>query len=182
MGSTRCQSKNQVFQSHFFFKVKQRSQLRLNLQYKACRVLYKIVEAFSFFSTLANFHLRISHPYLLTKLSLQSPPTLPSSTSLPFFTSLFLYTTIPIIPTKNPFPYLSHSTKWSTNISSIALNFTALKVSKYRVISGLYFPVFGLNTNTGKYGPEIIPYLDTFHAVLVVNCYFWISNPHKYHI
>ena len=25
-----------------------------------------------------------------------------------------------------------------------------------------YFPVFGLNT--GKYGPEITPYLDTFHA------------------
>ena len=37
------------------------------------------------------------------------------------------------------------------------------KVSKYGVISGTYFPVFGLNT--GKYGPEITPYLDTFHAV-----------------
>ena len=36
-------------------------------------------------------------------------------------------------------------------------------MSKYRVISGPYFPVFGLNT--GKYGPEITPYLDTFHAV-----------------
>ena len=60
--------------------------------------------------------------------------------------------------------------------------FYCSKVSKYRVISGPYFPVFGLNTNTGKYGPEIIPYLDTFLAVFVVNCYFWISNPHKYHI
>ena len=40
---------------------------------------------------------------------------------------------------------------------------TALKVSKYGVISGPYFPVFGLNT--GKYGPEMTPYLDTFHAV-----------------
>ena len=40
---------------------------------------------------------------------------------------------------------------------------TAWKVSKYRVISGPYFPVFGLNT--GKYGPEITLYLDTFHAV-----------------
>ena len=48
-------------------------------------------------------------------------------------------------------------------------------MSKYGVISGPYFPVFGLNTersylsvfspNTGKYGPEINPYLDTFHAV-----------------
>ena len=36
-------------------------------------------------------------------------------------------------------------------------------VSKYRVISGPYFPAFGLKT--GKYGPEITPYLDTFHAV-----------------
>ena len=34
---------------------------------------------------------------------------------------------------------------------------------KYGIISDLYFPVFGLNT--GKYGPEETPYLDTFHAV-----------------
>ena len=40
---------------------------------------------------------------------------------------------------------------------------TVWKVSKYGVISGLYFPVF--SPNTGKYGPEITPYLDTFHAV-----------------
>ena len=33
---------------------------------------------------------------------------------------------------------------------------TAWKMSKYGVISG---------PNTGKYGPEITPYLDTFHAV-----------------
>ena len=39
---------------------------------------------------------------------------------------------------------------------------TALKVYKYRVFSGPYFPVFGLNT--GKYGPEKTLYLDTFHA------------------
>ena len=36
-------------------------------------------------------------------------------------------------------------------------------MSKYGVISGPYFPVFGLNT--GKSGPEITPCLDTFHAV-----------------
>ena len=52
---------------------------------------------------------------------------------------------------------------------------TAPKGSKYGVISGPYFPVFGLNMersnlsvfspNTGKYGPEINAYLDTFHAV-----------------
>ena len=48
---------------------------------------------------------------------------------------------------------------------------TAWKVSKYRVISGPYFPVF--SPNTGKYGPEITPYLDTFHAVLR---WHWIQN------
>ena len=34
---------------------------------------------------------------------------------------------------------------------------------KYGVISGPYFPVFGLNT--AKYRPEITPYLDTFNVV-----------------
>ena len=54
---------------------------------------------------------------------------------------------------------------------------TARKVSEYGVISGLYFPVFGLNTEIygvklriqskyRKYGPEITPYLDTFPAVI----------------
>ena len=42
---------------------------------------------------------------------------------------------------------------------------TAWNVSKYGVISGPYFPVF--SPNTGKYGPEITPYLDTFHSVPV---------------
>ena len=36
-----------------------------------------------------------------------------------------------------------------------------MKVSIYGVISGPYFPVFGLNT--GKHRPEITPYLDTFY-------------------
>ena len=42
---------------------------------------------------------------------------------------------------------------------------TAWKVSKYGVVSGPYFPVFVMNT--GKYGPEITPYLDTFHTVMI---------------
>ena len=49
--------------------------------------------------------------------------------------------------------------------------FTAWKVSKYGVISDPYFPVFVLNTenpNTGKYRPEITPYLDTFDVVIVI--------------
>ena len=37
------------------------------------------------------------------------------------------------------------------------------KVSKYGVLSGPCFPVFGLNTR--KYGPEITPYFETFHVV-----------------
>ena len=41
---------------------------------------------------------------------------------------------------------------------------TTWKVSKYGVISGPYFPVF--SSNTGQYGPEIIPYLDPFHVVV----------------
>ena len=39
------------------------------------------------------------------------------------------------------------------------------KASKYGVISDPYFPVF--SPNTGQYGPEITPYLDTFHAITV---------------
>ena len=45
--------------------------------------------------------------------------------------------------------------------------YTAWKVFKYGVISGPFFPALGLNT--GKYGPEITPYLDTFDAVIVVS-------------
>ena len=45
----------------------------------------------------------------------------------------------------------------------IAIGTTASKVSKHRISSGPYIPVLGLNT--GKYGPEKTPYLDTFHAV-----------------
>ena len=59
----------------------------------------------------------------------------------------------------------------STNTSSKTVKHTyfsactAWKVSKSRVIFGPYFAVFELNT--GKYGPEINPYLDTFHNVMV---------------
>ena len=59
----------------------------------------------------------------------------------------------------------------------IPLNYrTARRVSKYGVISGPYFSVFGLNTEIygvnlriqfeyRKYGSETTPYLDTFHTV-----------------
>ena len=42
--------------------------------------------------------------------------------------------------------------------------FTAWKMSKYGVTSGPYFPVF--SPNTGRYRPEITPFLDTLHAVI----------------
>ena len=35
---------------------------------------------------------------------------------------------------------------------------------KYGVISSPYFPLF--SPSTGKDGPEITPYMDTFHAVI----------------
>ena len=50
-----------------------------------------------------------------------------------------------------------------TNEEKVAETVTTWKVSRYEVISGPYFPVFGLNT--GKYRPEITPDLNTFHAV-----------------
>ena len=53
----------------------------------------------------------------------------------------------------------------SDNVLKLEKTLTPVKVSKYGVFSGPYFPVFGLNT--GKYGSEKTPYLDTFHAVLV---------------
>ena len=46
--------------------------------------------------------------------------------------------------------------------------FTAWNMSKHGVTSGPYFPVFRLNT--GKYWPEMTPFLDTFHAVIEICC------------
>ena len=50
-----------------------------------------------------------------------------------------------------------------TNTALVLPTVTAWKGSKYGVISGPYCPVF--SPNTGKYGPEITPYLDTFQAL-----------------
>ena len=51
----------------------------------------------------------------------------------------------------------------SKKVYYLSLKNTAWKMSKYGVFSGPYYPVFGINT--GKYGPEKAPYLNTFHAV-----------------
>ena len=40
-------------------------------------------------------------------------------------------------------------------------------MSIYGFFSGPYFPVL-FELNTGKYGPEKTPYLDTFHAVQII--------------
>ena len=55
-----------------------------------------------------------------------------------------------------------------SNMSSYrdyCVGYHCVKSVQYGVFSGPYFPAFGLNT--GKYGPEKTPYLDTFHAVYV---------------
>ena len=79
----------------------------------------------------------------------------------------------------------SHDQEETKLISNINVNSgTAWKVSKYGVISGPYFPVFGPNTettekisvfspNTGKYRLEITLYLDTFPAVWCSYTYAW---------
>ena len=71
---------------------------------------------------------------------------------------------------------------WSFKSITFGNPRTAWKVFKYGVFSGPYFPAFGLNTerywirrdtkylsvfspNAGKHGPEITPYLYTFHTV-----------------
>ena len=43
-----------------------------------------------------------------------------------------------------------------------------VKSAKYGVISGPYYTKYlsVFSPNAGKYGPEITPYLDTFHAVI----------------
>ena len=78
-----------------------------------------------------------------------------------------------------PFQIMQRLHKYEKNASSDPTRYdmwklpTAWKLSKYGVFSGPCFPAFRLNTpylsvfspNAGKYGPEKIPYLDTFHTV-----------------
>ena len=73
-----------------------------------------------------------------------------------------------------PFQLQFHSTNGSFSIIKEQLQSTAWNMSKYKVISGPYFPVIGLNI--GKYWPEITPYLDTFHAVTFFQIYCIFSE------
>ena len=63
----------------------------------------------------------------------------------------------------------SHDWLYDTIVS-----FTVWKVSKYGVISGPHFPVF--SPSAGNYGPQIPPYLDTFHAILLPRLVLFRSN------
>ena len=57
-----------------------------------------------------------------------------------------------------------------TAICNVTESIAAWKVSKYGVFSGPYFPV--ISRNMGKYGLEKTLYLDTFHAVNLLD--IWI--------
>ena len=68
-----------------------------------------------------------------------------------------------------------------TVMKGLSCWFTARKMSKYGVFSGPYFPVFGLNT--GTYGPENTPFLDTLYLIVISSalddpflCWMWISK------
>ena len=71
---------------------------------------------------------------------------------------------------------------WTASRSWFSLSITTWKVSKYGVVSGPYFPAFGVNTSylsvfspsAGKYRPEITPYLNSFRLVYILD-YFKID-------
>ena len=81
-----------------------------------------------------------------------------------------------VTPNTNTF----HAVQWACNCLGLERTvhlLTSWKVSKYGIVSGPYFLVFGLNT--GKYGPEISSYLDTFHAVTHLLNPFSVENLSK---
>ena len=64
--------------------------------------------------------------------------------------------------------------QWILVETEVVMSHTLWKVSKCRVLSGLYFPIF--SPNTGKYGPEKTPYLNTFHTVTTIYSKVNIAN------
>lgn len=81
-------------QEAFFFRIKQHSQQKCNLQHKACRILYKVIVAFSYFTSILIHAIALQSPYFKFHLAI-SPP----------FLSFHL--SIPTIPTNTPFLYTS---------------------------------------------------------------------------
>ena len=65
------------------------------------------------------------------------------------------------------FESILSTTRFLYSVINAYTKITAWKVSKYRIFSGLYFPV--LRLDTGKYRPEKTPYLNTFYAVKLKN-------------
>ena len=98
-GQTRYPSKIWAIKSRFSFKVRQHGQQQLYLQYKVCRVLYKMVGTLSF-----------SQPCLCMQPPLQSRPKMRSPTSANFYLhiqSLLVHKIILTILTNTPFLYTS---------------------------------------------------------------------------
>ena len=140
-----------------------------SLHYKSSQVYYKSGQLLQVLANITN--------RWTTKVNLKNGKNMYAQIqSIYHFPSLYKLVTQPF------FPYYFHISqlqeflrniiwgKWGIRqkLDVVGYSGTEWKVSKYGVISGPYFPVFGLNT--GKYGPEITPYLDTFHAVGRVVC------------
>ena len=125
MGQARYPSKSWVFNSRFYFKVRQHSQQQLYFQYKVCWILYEMVDAPSFsqpylciqpplqsttkivFSTSVNFHLPFP-PLLFNKIILTVHANTPFLYTAAFFhLSIFSYNH-PTNLHQKCFPYLSH--------------------------------------------------------------------------
>ena len=99
MGQTHHPSKSWVFKSRFSFNITQHGQQQLYLQYKLCRILYKMVGASSF-----------SQLYLCIQPPLQSLPETGSSTLVNFHLPISLSVVNKIIlttPANTPFLYTS---------------------------------------------------------------------------
>ena len=104
-----CQSKPiKPLKSRFSFKVGQHGQQQLNLQYKVCWMLHKMIGLLAHTTTLTisikNLFLHYSQllphiwpPCLLPKPWLRFPPILPPSVTQQLLSSFFLHTATPTI-------------------------------------------------------------------------------------
>ena len=87
--------------------------------------------------------------------------------------------------------YISIEKQIEHCLNKISRKQHCIKMSKYGVISGPYFPAFVLNTercaylsvfspNAGKYGAELTPYLDNFPVVQRIRisrtCGYWFRQ------
>ena len=91
---------------------------KVNLQYKVCWILYKMVSDASF-SLLQSIFNSLSYSYLFKKSSIQSSLTLPASIPQQFFTYLFLRTATTTIYIKIslPQPFSQYRLHQETRVS-----------------------------------------------------------------